>query len=246
MFEKEKIDKGTPIPLYFQLKNIILKYINEGNLKPGDSIPTEMELAQIFDISRTTIRQAITELVMEGYLTRVKSKGTFVQRPPIRQEYIRSVRASHEHIRQQNMVPRTKILELHEDTADGEIPEELKIETGSPIVKMMRLRFANEEPILYTENYLSIFAKKILDVDMEKCGLFEFLDRDDKTRITKSVRTLSAVAANEEDAKLLNMKIGEPIQLSKSISYNQFGIPIEYAIVRFRGDRNIFTVELHI
>ena len=66
MFEKEKIDKGTPIPLYFQLKNIILKYINEGNLKPGDSIPTEMELAQIFDISRTTIRQAITELVMEG------------------------------------------------------------------------------------------------------------------------------------------------------------------------------------
>ena len=91
MFEKEKIDKGTPIPLYFQLKNIILKYINEGNLKPGDSISTEMELAQIFDISRTTIRQAITELVMEGYLTRVKSKGTFVQRPPIRQEYIRSV-----------------------------------------------------------------------------------------------------------------------------------------------------------
>lgn len=246
MFENETIDKGTPIPLYFQLKSIILKYINEGKLKPGDAIPTEIELAQLFDISRTTIRQAITELVMEGYLTRIKSKGTFVQKPPVRQEYIRSVRASHELIRQQNMVPRTKILELREVSADEEIAGELKIEQGSPVIKMMRLRFANEEPILYTENYLSMRAKEILNVDMEKCGLFEFLDRNDETRITRSVRTLSAVAANEEDARLLNMQVGEPIQLSKSISYNQLNTPIEYAIVRFRGDRNIFTVELHI
>lgn len=246
MFEQETINKNTPIPLYFQLKSIILKYIHEGKLKPGDAIPTEMELAQIFDISRTTIRQAITELVMEGYLTRIKSKGTFVQKPRIRQEYIRSVHASHEHIRQQNMVPRTKILELYETKADDEIAEELKIAPGTPVIKMMRLRFANEDPILYTENYLSMLAKDILNVDMEKCGLFEFLDRKNETRITKSVRTLSAVAANEEDARLLNMQVGEPIQLSKSISYNQDNIPIEYAIVRFRGDRNIFTVELKI
>lgn len=246
MFEQETINKETPIPLYFQLKSIILKYIHEGKLNPGDAIPTEMELAQIFDISRTTIRQAITELVMEGYLTRIKSKGTFVQKPLVRQEYIKSVRASHEHIRQQNMVPRTKILELHEIAANDEIAGELKIAPGTSVIKMMRLRFANEEPILYTENYLSMYAKDILNVDMEKYGLFEFLDRRDETRITKSVRTLSAVAANKEDARLLDMQVGEPIQLSKSISYNQDNTPIEYAIVRFRGDRNIFTVELHI
>ena len=77
-FSKESIDKNTPVPMYYQLKKIILDMIREGKLKPGDMIPTELELSDIFGISRTTTRQAIMELVMEGPLYRIKSKGTFV------------------------------------------------------------------------------------------------------------------------------------------------------------------------
>ena len=86
-----RIDKSVPIPLYFQLKELILAEIKEGRYKSGDLIPTEKEISDAFQISRTTVRQAITELVQEGRLYRVKSKGTFVAQPKITQEFIRKI-----------------------------------------------------------------------------------------------------------------------------------------------------------
>ena len=79
----DKINRNIPIPLYFQLKTLILDEIKSGNYKVGSLIPTEKEFSDYFLISRTTVRQAITELVQEGWLYRVKSKGTFVAQPKI-------------------------------------------------------------------------------------------------------------------------------------------------------------------
>ena len=86
----DRIDKSVPIPLYFQLKELILAEIKEGHYKSGDLIPTEKEISDAFQISRTTVRQAITELVQEGRLYRVKSKGNMwpSQRSP-RNSYVR-------------------------------------------------------------------------------------------------------------------------------------------------------------
>ena len=80
MFTKE-INKDVPIPLYYQLKNIIKTDIENGTLKTGDTIPTEMEIMSHYNISRFTVRQAISELVNEGYLVRKTSNGTFVTEP---------------------------------------------------------------------------------------------------------------------------------------------------------------------
>ena len=79
LFQK-KLDKNTPIPLYFQLKGIILSDIQDNCFSVGDTIPTENELVEYYHISRSTVRQAISELVQEGWLTRKASKGTFVNR----------------------------------------------------------------------------------------------------------------------------------------------------------------------
>src|SRR4051812_25015713 len=86
-----QLDKSVPIPLYFQLKELILSEIKEGNYKIGSLIPTENDLSDMFEISRTTVRQAITELVQEGWLYRVKSKGTFVSKPKIEQSFIQAL-----------------------------------------------------------------------------------------------------------------------------------------------------------
>ncbi len=89
MLTKEsKIDKSIPIPLYFQLKTLIMDEIKNGTYKVGNPIPTEKELSETFQISRTTVQQAITELVQEGWLYRIKSKGTFVSQPKISQDFI--------------------------------------------------------------------------------------------------------------------------------------------------------------
>lgn len=244
MFENGKIEKGTPIPLYYQLKSIILKNISNGNLKPGDMLPTEMEFLEIYGISRATIRQAIKELVNDGYVYRVKSKGTFVAKPKVWQEYISSVHASHQMISQQNMVPTTRILVLEEEKASVEVSEQLQIAYEDPIIHMKRLRFADDEPLLYTENYLTMACRDILKENMEQCGLYEFLDRKAETKVVRSVRTLTAVPASKEEAELLKIGRGDPVQLSRSVSYNKDNLPVEFAIVHFRGDRNMFVVEL--
>ncbi|MDR2670807.1 MAG: GntR family transcriptional regulator, partial [Oscillospiraceae bacterium] len=83
MFRDKTLDKNTPIPLYFQLKQLILGMIEAGDLRPGDLLPTEQALGGIFSISRSTTRQALSELVLEGYLYRAKGKGTFVAQPKL-------------------------------------------------------------------------------------------------------------------------------------------------------------------
>ena len=83
MLQDKQLNKNTPIPLYFQLKKLILDELDSGELPVGSMLPTENELIEMFGISRTTVRQAITELVQEGKLYRIKSKGTFVSKPKI-------------------------------------------------------------------------------------------------------------------------------------------------------------------
>ena len=88
MLSDYTLNKETPVPLYFQLKTLILDRIKDGTYRPGDLIPTENELSSMFNISRTTVRQAVTELVRDGYLYRIKSKGTFVSKPKINQRVL--------------------------------------------------------------------------------------------------------------------------------------------------------------
>ena len=91
MLLEKKLDKTTPVPLYFQLKELIMAEIKNGTYPKDSAIPTEKELSDMFDISRTTVRQAIAEMVQEGWLYRVKSKGTFVSQPKINQDFIQKL-----------------------------------------------------------------------------------------------------------------------------------------------------------
>jgi len=96
----EVLDKSTPIPLYFQLKEIIKDKIDSGKLKPGDILPSERELSQVYQISRPTIRQALKELVNEGLLYREKGKGTYVSKPKINYGFIQKLTTFYDDIKE--------------------------------------------------------------------------------------------------------------------------------------------------
>lgn len=184
---------------------------------------------------------------MEGYLYRVKSKGTFVAKPKIQQAFVSRIKASHELVREQNMIPTTKVLSLVKDTASQEVADALHIHEGSEVVHMLRLRYVNDEPILISESFLPLpLCEDILHTDMEQCGLYELLDKKDETRAVRSTRSLTAIVAGKYEATTMQMAKGDPIQLTKSVSYNSEGTPVEFTISKFRGDRNEFVVELNI
>lgn len=240
--QERKINKNTPIPLYFQLKEIIISEIKSGAYKPGSNIPTEDELSSIFNISRTTIRQAVAELVQEGWLYRIKSKGTFVSAPKISQNFIQEISSFNEQIQKTGRVPNTEILDLKKADATAEVAAALEVSVGSPVVYLHRKRLADREPIVTVKTYLPYEkCAKLLDMDLTDKSLYEELERIG-IKVYKLKWQIEAVEAVAGDVNLLQIKKGKPIQLFHSIGYSDNDVPVEYSIARYIGDRNKFEV----
>jgi len=112
MLSDHKLDKSIPISLFYQLKSILLEAIDKGDYQVDSMIPTGKGLSQMFQISRTTVRQAITEMVQDGWLYRIASKGTFVARLKIKQDFIKRLETFTESISRTGRKPGTELLAL--------------------------------------------------------------------------------------------------------------------------------------
>jgi len=243
LLDKSKLDKTVPIPLYFQLKELILAAIKDGSYPSGSLIPTENELSEMFEISRTTVRQAITELVSEGWLYRVKSKGTFVSRPKINQDFVTKIESYNSQMARSNIAAATEVIELKKINADEKIAEHLKLNVKDPVVFLHRKRFANEEPIITIKTYLPYDScSYLLEKDFTKVSLYAELGVDDNTKIVRIQRRIEAIAADSKDVRYLNISKGKPILYFSSVGYNVYNHPIEYSLARYRGDRSAFEV----
>src|SRR5713101_906477 len=121
------IYRNSPLPRYYQLKEIIRERIHSGEWKPGELIPSERELSEQYKISRMTARQAITELVNEGLFYREQGKGTFVSRHKITQQLLRLTGFT-EDIRARGQRPATSVLSAQMCPASEEIAERLCIQ----------------------------------------------------------------------------------------------------------------------
>ena len=247
MLEDHKLDKSTPVPLYFQLKSLLLEEIKKNEYPVDSLIPTEKEISEMFQISRTTVRQAITELVQAGWLYRIKSKGTFVARVKIKQDFIKRLEPFNEQIERTGRVPSTQMLAFEVLPMPERVAEVFEVEPGTRAVYMHRRRCADGDPIVTVETYLPYDACSfILQHDMSQESLYHLLATREETRICRVNRILEAVAANVRDVERLDMVRGKPVQLFRTVGYNQMDEPIEYSIARYRGDRNRFEVDLQV
>lgn len=245
MLQEKTLDKNTPIPLYFQLEKLILSEIENGSYPAGSMIPTEKELSQIFGISRTTVRQAITDLVRSERLYRIKSKGTFVSRPKINQDFIQSIQSFNDDMLNEGRTPSTQVLALELLPLPEEIAYQMGAAPGSQAVYLYRKRCADNEPIVRVETYLPYPACSfILEHDFTAESLYQVLSEREETRVTHIIRTCEAKPANTDDVAILNMKRGRPIHYFVSVGRNREGQLIEYSIARYRGDQSKFRVEL--
>jgi len=237
------LNKGIPVPLYYQLKEILIEHIRQG--RQGDPIPTEMELCEQFNISRPTVRQAIYELVVEGYLQRVKGKGTFIARSKIKQEFLVYLESFNSEMIRKGLVPSTQVLELKPERCNKQVSEALEISRGSEVIKLRRLRFASGEPIVVVLTYLpSKDLPGLLSKDFVNGSLYTIIEEEYGLTVERAVRTLESIGAGEYVSGLLKIKKGAPVQYIETVSFLVSGKPIEFSKAYYRGDRNRFTFEL--
>ncbi len=239
----KSIDKSIPIPLYFQLKEILLGYLE--TLEDGDIIPTEVDLCKHFDISRPTVRQAINELVTEGQIVRRKGKGSFVSRSKIKQDFLLVLESFNTEMAEKGLTPETKLVSIKIRGASARAAEVFGINTGDDLVFISRLRSINNEPIVLVNTWLPAdrFAS-ILNFDMEHESLYEVMENEFGCVLTNTKRYLEARLAGDFEAEKLEISVGDPVQFIETIATEGDDIPVEFSLAYYRGDRNRFALEV--
>lgn len=250
-FLNHKIDKDIPVPLYYQIKQIILNEINGDSVNVGDPIPTEKTFCDTYDISRTTIRQAITELVNEGYLYRVKSKGTFISQPKIKSDLVNMYDSYNMEISNMAMTPSTQAIELTLVKANSEQAKALGINEGDSVIYLLRHRYADGMAMGYVESYfrypLCSFLLNENDETFNTTSVYQIIAKHKDAKIRKIHKTIEAVSATEAEAKLMDVKKGSPLNLCTNICFSQeTGLPIIYEVLKYRGDKSKFSIEINI
>lgn len=242
-FAEKAVDKTIPIPLYYQLKQHLREYIT--GRKVGDPIPTESELCEHFEVSRPTVRQAIAELVTEGYLTRSKGKGTFVTKPKVQRDFILVLRSFNQEMLERGIIPSTRVLDLSKTVADESVATKLQIETGSDVIFMRRLRSTDQQPLMIVNSFLPCaMVPDFEKYDLEHESLHVLLTDSYGYTLSRAERTVEAIGAPEPEARLLEIDPGSPVQFIDTVVYADNDVPIESSTAWYRGDSSRFTFEL--
>ncbi len=242
----QKLNMDSRIPLYYQLIQHFRQQIEEEEFKPGDPFPTENELCEMYGVSRPTVRQALNELVREGLLYRLKGKGTFVSEPKIQQDFIQKLMSFTEEMEQKGLRGSTEVLDLSIIPASKFIAAQLELCLGDSVWHLKRRRSINGEPIVIVVTYLPAKLFPGLDShDLNNRSLYTTLETEYGVRVKRARRTLEVLVATGENAELLNVEEGAPLQLSRTIAWDQRGVPVELSVARYRGDRSQFTIDLY-
>lgn len=242
---EDLIDKSSPLPYYVQLKEIIRSHIDNGDWAVGAQIPSEPELCEMYDISRTVVRQALKELTYEGLLVREKGRGTFVSEPKISEGLIQELTGFYEDMLERGMQPISRVLKQQVVPANQKVATSLNLPPGTPVVEIERLRFIQNEPFVLVTTYLPYsLCPTLAETDLRQQSLYRFIEEQYDLFITRGRRTIEAVPAKEYEAQLLQVEKGAPLILLDSVSFLEDGRPVEYYHALHRGDRSRFEVEL--
>jgi len=241
----DMIDFDSNIPYYIQLIDVLKGKINNDEWGPGDQLPSEPDMCNIYSVSRTVVRQALRELELEGLIIRRKGKGTFVAEPKISESLAQKLTGFYQDMTERGYTPVTKVLRQEVAPASKKIAGLLEVMPGTKIIEMERLRYIEGEPILLVTTYIPYtLCPEVATTDFSHQSLYAFIKQRYGLEVDHGRRTLEAVAANEREAKLLDVELRTPLMLLDSVSYLEDGTPIEYYHAVHRGDRSRFEVEL--
>jgi GntR family transcriptional regulator len=236
------IDRDSPIPLYYQLKKLLAGRITSGEWRPGDMLPTEEQLQEQYELSRTTVRQALKELEFEGKISRHRGRGTFVSKPKISHSPDPHFNLT-AYLTQQGMEPSWQVLTAGWVLATPEVAERLNLESGSRVYQLRRLRMANNEPIGYhITHVIPELGETINENQLDQGGSLNYLQSTGHLEESYANRTIEAILASEETAKLLDIVKGSPILLIRRKVFNSEGVPVEDMRAMYRGDRFQYRV----
>jgi GntR family transcriptional regulator len=237
------VDRKSHIPLYVQIKQSLQERIQD--LQPGDKLPGENQLCELYGVSRIVARRALNEMANEGLVVREMGRGTFVAEPKISESLVQKLTGFYQDMEERGHEPVSEVLRQEVVHAGPKVANYLEVDPGHPVILIERLRFVQDEPIVLVTTYLpESLCPALVNADLVRQSLYVFIEKEYGLVIVRGRRTIESVPANEYEAQLLEVKTGAPLTLLDSVSYLEDGTPLEYYHALHRGDRSKFEVEL--
>lgn len=231
------IDKNSPIPVYYQLKEDILRKITEGYWKVGQCIDSERELSESYGVSRMTIRQALGELVQEGILIREKGKGTFVCEPKVKQKDMMSFS---EIIKKTGRNLKTKVVEFKKVPTPDDLSE---IFTFDELYRINRNRIVDGECIANEIVYIPVDYCGFIDKEKLKGSLYKILE-EFGYKVDYSESSIRSILMEESYKKLFNVEEEVPLLQIISKTINNDGKVLFVEEATYRSDKYILEVNI--
>ena len=237
------MDKNPSIPIYAQLEEAIKEKIKNKEYLPGEALPTERELTELFGVSRMTIRQAISNLVHKNVLYRIPGKGAFVSKEVIEKKL--EIESFSEDMRKRGLVPGSKIIQFEKVSPSDEIKEKLALAKNEEIYFLNRLRLADSEPIAIEYCYLpEKFFPNLIKYNMANCSLYTIMKEDYQIHFNYMKQSLRAATLASREAELLFGKNKGVGLVSERLIYNIEEVPIEYTKTIYHSERYTFNMVL--
>ncbi|MFP4609566.1 MAG: phosphonate metabolism transcriptional regulator PhnF [Thiohalophilus sp.] len=230
-------------PLYRQIRDELLKDIRE-LYQPGDTLPSETELAQRFGVNRHTLRRAVDELVADGLVERYHGKGVFILEPAINYVIGSKTRFT-ETLANLGHTTDSRVLRKQVMPARRGVASRLQIEEGVQVIFIETLRQVEDSPFCIISHFIPLHTCPAIMSLYNSGSLHEFLKYNYGIELKRSESTISAVLPEADDARLLNMSRQSPVLRVKSLNLElNSDRPVEYAITRFRGDAAQLSIQL--
>jgi GntR family transcriptional regulator len=231
------LDRKGFVPLYFQIQSALVEKIQSGELREGDLLTSEWQLARDYHVSRVTAREALHGLKTSGYASSLRGRGTFVAKPkpgkPLTQ-----LRGFTEEIAERGMVPASRLLEQRIIDAQVELAESLGVQVGTPVMILRRLRLADGVPMAVEKTYISLsHFPGIEQINFGEQSLYQTLREQFSVHIAWAAETIEILPATREESKLLKIPAKTGVLSISRNTISEDRVPIEITVSRYRADR---------
>jgi GntR family transcriptional regulator len=228
------------LPAYKRIQDAILKRLESGQLKAGDTVNSERELAKIHRVSLMTARHALAGLEREGMVVRRRGAGTFVAPPKI---HFNKLMSYTEQMSGRSLAVSSKLLSLGVIDNEHEIAARLALPATSRLIKLERLRLGADEPFAIETCYLSAedFAG-LVEAPVDRVSLFSILEHDYGLEISHADEEIDATVADPHSARLLGISPAAPVLRIRQVIYSTKGKAALYVLGLYRSDRHTLLI----
>jgi GntR family transcriptional regulator len=240
------VDASNPIPKYLQISFWLKELIETGRYQRGEQLPSEVELARMCDVTRTTVRQAIAELTVEGLLRKEKGTGTFVSAlaPAELRHKLEHISSTTDLMQESGIEQSTRVLKKQVEQAEAEIAKALFLGSNKKVIHVQRVRIGDGTPYVYEESYL---PSDIFDgiQNMNLVGsMYQIMTENFKVTLARCKQTIGAVNLDQKVASILDLPKNSAGIFIESLTFDENSIPIELLYSYHRGDKYKLEIEL--